>query len=193
MTRHVTGSSELDRSKRSVAGHDSPLITNVTRGRILTKASVGIVGRHDLPELLGVRLVHSVMTMIRSASAPRRHRIDDERAGQLAEGHRRADRRRPVVVGAGAAARESHFARFDRRHFQGRAGRAVARAETVHDQRRRQIVANRRHDLCAFIDANQRSRDGERLSDFSEGFDLQGRAGRDLRAASGRRRRGAPR
>ena len=56
-----------------------------------------------------------------------------------------------------------------------RSRRAIARAETVHDQDAVEIVPNRDRDLVAFIDAKQWRRHGQRLVDFAEGLDRQRR------------------
>ena len=108
-------------------------------------------------------------------------RIDDEGAAELAEGHRRPQRRRPVVIGTGPAGGEAHLADRPRGHVERRARRAVAAAQAVHAQRRGQFVGHRHRDRRALGDPQERRRHHQRLADFAEGLDVQGGSVRRLR------------
>ena len=86
------------------------------------------------------------------------------------------------MIGACAPAREADLAVRSRGHVEGRAGGAVARAQSVHAQRRCQVVPDGDDEGGAFDDAEQRRRDHQRLALLAEGLDAKRRAAVAFRA-----------
>ena len=175
---------------RSVAGHDSPLITNVKRGLRLTNTSVGIVSRDDVTELRGrqVRPFGDHDDPVRFDAAPLPGRRQTPRP---ARGTARARRSSTPSSGRSRQARSRIAPRVSARAAPRAAAQAVpSRAHRpVDDQRGVEIVADRHHDRRAFHHTDQRRGHGQRSSRLlrrprSRAPDLP-----LLRAASARRRR----
>ena len=131
--------------RRSVAGHERPLITNVRRGLQPDEDLPWIVGADHLAELRRRQagpLGDDEHPIVDGGAT----RIDDQPAGQLTEGHGRPHRRGPVVIRAGLIDPELHLAGVARRDCQRRTGRAIAGAQAMHLQQHVQVVAKRHVD-----------------------------------------------
>ena len=126
----------------------------------------------------GFRSLHSVITKTRSARPARRRGRRRRRRPSRGTGSARPSPS-PSSDRCRAPAREADLAVRSRGHVEGRAGAAVARAQSVHAQRRCQVVPDGDDEGGAFDDAEQRRRDHQRLARLAEGLD---------REASGRRR-----
>ena len=165
----------------------------VKRGLSLTNTSPGVVGVHDLAEAA------------RRQAGP----LGDDQNPVGARGGAVADRRRtrrpargtaparPASSPSSGRCRRGRSANRTsrvcaRRHVQRRARRAVARCR---DRARaaawRSSLRIETDDLRAFGDPDQRRRHGERLADFAERLDLEGRTGRAFRLPAPGARRAA--
>ena len=139
MTRHRTVLAELIR--QALGGRPRQAVDHEREPRLqLDEDFARIVGAHDVAQLRRrqARPLGDDEHPVRRDGAARR--VDDERAGHLAERHRRPHRRRPVVIGAGAAGRELAPGGFRRRappaarRARRRARRARGRAASHRDR-----------------------------------------------------------